>query len=196
MPDANLSHIVFVLDRSGSMDIMRREAVDGFNRFLAHQGSLPGRVTTSLVQFSDKVETSWENIPLSEASLTLEGYCPGGMTALFDAVGSTVDAVGRSLAKLPETRRPAKVLFAILTDGEENSSRHYDAARVQERIRHQADVYGWEFLFLGASERWLEQAKELGIESPEDAICFTPDPDGMTLAMCEASESIGRRRRK
>lgn len=196
MPDANYSHIVFVLDRSGSMESIRHAAVEGFNGFLAHQRTLPGRATVSLVQFSDRVSTTWESMPLSEAGLSLDEYLPYGGTALYDAVGSTVDAVGRSLARLPEARRPGKVLFAILTDGEENSSRRYDAAQVQERIRHQTDTYGWEFLFLGASAGWLEQARELGIESEGDAVCFEATPDGMALAMCEASESIGRRRRK
>ena len=114
----------------------------------------------------------------------------------MDAVGFTIDRTGDDLAALSEEMRPGKVLFAILTDGEENSSRSYDAAAVAERIRHQTDVYFWEFLFLGASASWLEQARELGIDSKEDAIHFEATSQGMEILMCEVSESVGRCRRK
>jgi hypothetical protein len=191
--DLELTHIVFVLDRSGSMEPLRRMAVDGFNQFLSQQRALPGKATATLVQFSDEVWTTWENLPVSEAVLDLHAYTPGGNTALYDAVGGTIDRVGRKLASLPEAQRPGKVVFAILTDGEENSSRRFAAQDVAKRIRHQTDSYGWEFLFLGASPSWLEHAKEMGIQAA-DATAFDPSPDGLALAMCEMEERVTRTR--
>jgi len=193
MPDLDLTHIVFVLDRSGSMEPLRRMAVDGFNQFLSQQCALPGKATATLVQFSDEVWTTWENLPVQEAGLAFKSYTPGGNTALYDAVGSTIDRVGQKLAALPESQRPGKVVFAILTDGEENSSRRFAAKDVSKRIRHQTDSYGWEFLFLGASPSWLEQAREMGIQAA-DATAFDPSPDGLADALCVMEERVTRTR--
>lgn len=193
MTDTTLAHIVFVLDRSGSMDPLRCTAVDGFNRFLAKQASRPGRAVATLVQFADEVWTTWENIGVHEACLDDADYRPGGSTALFDAVAGTIDRVGARLAALPEERRPGKVIFAILTDGEENASRRYTAPDVACRIAHQSERYGWEFLFLGASAQWLEQAREMGI-AEDNAAVFEPTVEGLELAMCLAEERVGRAR--
>lgn len=195
MPNPELTHIAFILDRSGSMEPMRQAAVDGFNAFLSHQKEQPGVGTISLVQFSDRVTTTWEGLPLPEVELGWGDYTPAGGTALYDAVGSTVDSLGRKLAALPEPQRPGKVLIAILTDGEENASRRYGARDVLERVRHQTEVYGWEFLFLGASASWMEQARTLGIAT-EDAANFAPSAEGLQEAMLCASESVARRRRR
>ncbi len=102
MPDPNLTHLVFVLDRSGSMEPLRQMAVDGFNEFLAKQKGLPGSTTVTLTQFSDEVWTTMENIPLAEAHFDQDAYGPSGNTALFDAVARTIDRVGHKLAALPE----------------------------------------------------------------------------------------------
>lgn len=189
MSDSQLTHIVFVLDRSSSMNPLRKVAVDGFNQLLSRQRELPGRATVTLVQFSTEVETTWENLPVTEALLSPRAYCPNGCTALYDAVASTIDSTGHHLAMLPETQRAGKVVFAILTDGEENSSIRFRARDVMSRIRHQTDVYGWEFLFLGASPSWMEQAAEMGI-AQEQAVNFEPSEDGLAMVLEEACERV------
>lgn len=195
MPASDLAHIVLVLDRSGSMASMRGAAVHGVNALLRKQCALPGRATATLVQFSERLHLSWANVPVGEACLFPEDYRTEGGTALLDAVGFTIDRTGDDLAALSEEMRPGKVLFAILTDGEENSSRRYDAAAVAERIRRQTDVYSWEFLFLGASASWLEQACELGI-AQENAVNFAPEPEALQCVLMEASERISHSRRR
>jgi len=189
MPNPNLTHIVFVLDRSGSMNPLREAAVDGFNEFLVRQRSLPGSATVTLVQFSAEVATTWENVPIHEAHLAPRDYQPGGNTALHDAVALTIDRTGACLARLPESSRPGKVLFAILTDGEENASVRFRPHDVERRIRHQSEAYGWEFFFLGASAAWMDQATTMGILQ-EHALNFDATPDGMELAMEEVGARI------
>lgn len=140
MPNPNQTHIVFVLDRSGSMDPLREATVDAFNEFLVRQRSLPGLATVTLVQFSAEVATTWENAPIHEAHLAPCDYKPGGITSLHDAVAHTIDRTGACLPRLPRSSRPGKVLFAILTDGEENASVRFRPQDVERRIRHQSKV--------------------------------------------------------
>lgn len=189
MPNPHLTHIVFVLDRSGSMDPLRQAAVDGFNEFLARQRALPGSATVTLVQFSTEVAVTWENLPILEAHLAPRAYRPGGGTALHDAVAQSIDRTGSHLARLPESQRPGKVLFAILTDGEENSSVQFGPTDVEKRIRHQSELYGWEFFFLGASAAWMDQAATMGILE-EHALPFDATESGMALAMEEMGARI------
>lgn len=185
-------HIVFLLDRSKSMETLREEAVDGLNGFLAHQRRLAPDATATVVLFADFTQTVCVNTPLSEAHLDVADYVPGGRTALVDAVGSTIDLVGLRIARLPPQERPGRVLFAILTDGEENSSRGYTALDVQWRIRRQTEIYGWEFLFLGSPRSWSIQARDLGIPV-RDALPFAHTKDGIRIAMADAARSFAER---
>lgn len=185
-------HIVFLLDRSGSMTSLREAAVAGLNSFLAHQRRLAPDATATVVLFAEVAQTVCVNTPLSEAHLELSDYVPGGRTALVDAVGSTIDLVGLRIARLAPDDRPGRVLFAILTDGEENASRGYTALDVQWRIRRQTEIYGWEFLFLGAPRSWSAQARELGIPL-EDALPFAHTEDGIRIALADAAQSFAQR---
>lgn len=116
-----LTEIVVILDRSGSMESIRDDAIGGFNAFMESQKAVAGEATSTLVQFNTTLETVHENVPLQDMPLLdSKTYVPGGGTALLDAVGLTVDRVGKRLAVTPEDKRPEKVMVAILTDGEEN----------------------------------------------------------------------------
>lgn len=144
--------IICVLDRSGSMETVRSDAIGGFNKFLDDQKSIPGNAKLSVVLFDDRYEVLYENKDLSVAEyLTPETFVPRGWTALYDALGKTIFDTGERLASLNENERPSKVIVAILTDGMENASKDYNKERIADMIKHQREVYNWEFVFLGAN---------------------------------------------
>jgi hypothetical protein len=164
MTNPNLTEIVCILDRSGSMDVIRDDAIGGFNAFLADQQRLPGEATLTLVLFNDGYQVVYQSVPIGKVKpLTKEDFVPGSMTALLDAVGRTIVSVGKRLTALPEEQRPGKVIVGILTDGQENASREYTRDQVFRMIRHQREVYGWEFAFMAAGQDAFEEAQAIGI---------------------------------
>jgi uncharacterized protein YegL len=196
MPNANLTHIAFVLDRSGSMGAIREQAISGFNSFLQAQGQLEGEARFTLVLFNGEVQRTCHNIPVTEMTpLDWQSFVPDGNTALDDAVGSTIDQLGSELTALPEEQRPGKVVIAVLTDGEENASQRYTTADVKQRVEHQREQYGWEFVFLGASPETFAQAAARG-NLAEDTLKFDANPEGMSLCMSEACEMVSVRRQR
>jgi len=195
MTKANLTQIAFILDRSGSMSSMRREAVNGFNKFLEAQLSLPGTAKMSFIMFNDEVEYLTHQVPLLEmVPLRDNMFQPQGNTALDDAMGLTIDRMGKELAQTPEEHRPEKVIIAVLTDGEENASRIYSTQKIAQMIEHQTRKYGWEFIFLGASPRTREQAQERNFKV-EDVHQFMASPEGMSVAMSAVCEEVSKKRR-
>ena len=160
-----LTELVFILDRSGSMGIMMKEAIGGFNSFLEEQKKLPGEAKLTLALFDNHYDLicNGKDIkcvePLDECT-----YAPRGTTALLDAIGRTVDDVGRRLNETPENERPSKVLVAILTDGLENASKDYTGNKINEIITHQRGKYSWEFLFLAANQDAIDTGTTIGIQ--------------------------------
>lgn len=178
----DLSAIAFVLDRSGSMDAMLEAAIAGFNHFLREQQAAPGEARLTLVLFDDQYEVPCRNLPIAEVTeLDTSSYVPRGSTALLDAVGRTIDELEAGLAAMPESARPAKVIVAILTDGQENSSRRYCWTEIQNRIARQRDQHGWDFLFLGANQDAIATAAQLGIGA-HMAAAFCSDAAGKMAA--------------
>ena len=163
----NLTEIIYVLDRSGSMWHLAHDAAGGYNAFLAEQRAKEdGEYRITTVLFNDEAQTITYHLDVRNASdLTLDRYNPRDTTALLDAVGKTIDDAGEYYASLPEEERPAKVIFVIMTDGQENSSRHYNHNKVKEMIQHQESKYGWTFLFVGAGIDAYESSAGIGISS-------------------------------
>lgn len=160
----NLVEIVAIIDESGSMASLKNDIIGGFNNFVDQQKKIAGEARLSLVTFSDHVRTVLEGTPLQNVNLLNDSsYNPGGMTALLDAVGTTVDKVGQRLALLPENARPGKVVVLIMTDGQENSSREFKREQIAEKVKHQQSKYSWEFVFLGANQDSFAEASTLGI---------------------------------
>lgn len=159
------THIVAILDASGSMSDLTDDTIGGVNGFLKEQKKVKGKATVTLVQFNTEVSHVYENVNLKNIKpLTRRSYNPGGGTALLKAVADTIDETGRYLAGLPEGQRPAKVVVLIVTDGQENSSpAWYSKANVSHVINHQRDVYKWEFVFLGANQDAIQEGRSLGI---------------------------------
>jgi uncharacterized protein YegL len=162
----NLTEIAFILDQSGSMDSIKAGTLEGVNAFLDQQkrenAAYPVRF--SLTLFSTKIEARHSSIPVTEVpSLNDTTYLPDGGTALLDAIGITIDSLGKRLAETLEAERPAKVIVAIMTDGEENSSRVFTWDQINEKIKHQTEVYKWEFLFMGANQDAIANASRINI---------------------------------
>ncbi|RZT16513.1 vWA domain-containing protein [Fictibacillus sp. BK138] len=184
----NLTEIIFLLDRSGSMSGLEKDTIGGFNSFIERQCQLEGDTLLTTVLFDDQYEVLWTGKDARKLRLTSKEYYVRGTTALLDAAGKTILDVGHRLAKTPEKQRPGSVIFVITTDGMENASREFSYEKVKELIKHQQDKYRWEFIFLGANIDAAEEAESLGI-SKENAFDFEASEVGvekMYNVMCEA----------
>jgi len=170
------TEIAFILDRSGSMASMHHAAITSFNEFLSGQQSLtdekglPIPANFTLVLFDDQYDIIHHRAPIAAIlPLNHSTYVPRGSTALYDAIGKTIDSLGKTLAETPADQRPGKVIIAILTDGAENASRSFTLHDINQRIRHQTDTYHWEFLFLGANQDAIASAGAMGIAAANSA---------------------------
>lgn len=178
----NLTEIVCVLDRSGSMASIVDDAIGGFNTFLKSQQETPGEAVMSVVLFDNEYEMLFSGKPLTTIPpFNHETFVPRGSTALYDAIGRTIHDVGVRLAGLPESERPNKVLFVILTDGQENASQKYSSAEINQMITRQRHVYSWEFIFLAANQDAFAVSESMGI-SRGNALNFSATSAG-TLKM-------------
>lgn len=191
----NLTEIIFLLDRSGSMAGLEGDTVGGFNAFVKKQTELEGETILTTVLFDDQYEVLWNGIDAREAKLTEDEYYVRGMTALLDAVGKTILDVGYRLARTSEERRPGKVIFVITTDGMENASSEFTYGKVKELIRHQQEKYSWEFIFMGANIDVAKEADSLGIHI-ENSFNFEASVKGIENMYEMVSESIMEKRMK
>ncbi|MBC7528936.1 MAG: VWA domain-containing protein [Chthonomonadaceae bacterium] len=190
----NTTHLSFVLDRSGSMNVIVQETIDGFNRFLADQKSEASEATFTLVQFDDEYEILQNVVPLASVEpLTVRTFVPRGSTALLDAVGETMQRTGKHLADLPEAERPERVIFVVLTDGMENASHEYTYPKIAAMIQHQREKYGWEFVFLGANQDAMNTASEMGMDRM-DALSFAGNAASAPLAFDQLSRNVKAKR--
>lgn len=157
--------IMIILDESPSMSSARDETIKGFNLFLTEQKKETKPATLSLVKFHGQYSVVYMDKPINEVEeLTPRTYAPGGSgTALFDSVGRGILELGAKLANLPEAERPDKVLFVIITDGEENMSRELSRNDIQRMVKEQTEKYSWTFLFMGADIDAYQGAASLGI---------------------------------
>ncbi len=169
MLNENLTEIIFVLDKSGSMESIRRETVEGFNDFVHRQLADSGETKISLILFDTKYKVAYAGVPLREVvDLTVSSYMPDGGTALLDALGTAIDRTGQRLAEIDPENRPGTVIVVVLTDGQENSSQEYTLEEVRNRVKNQTKNYAWQFLFLGANQdAWLEAGK-MGISNAQE----------------------------
>ena len=160
----NLTELVFILDRSGSMAGLEGDTIGGFNAMLEKQRKEPGEAVISTVLFDNETEVIHDRIPLDRVPrLTEKEYYVRGCTALLDAVGGAIHHIGNVHKYAREEDRPEKTLFVITTDGMENASRRYTYDKVKAMIERQRETYGWEFLFLGANIDAAREAARFGI---------------------------------
>ncbi len=185
------THIGVVLDRSGSMDSMKREIIGGFNNFLKEQQEVPGTATMTFVQFDDQIDrlASFKELkeitPLDETT-----YVPRGCTKLYDAIGLTVNSIKDEIGKAAE--KPDKVLVLILTDGMENASQEYDTDKIKSLLEAQQKE-GWEFSFIGANQDAILTARGIGLSNAASNITYAATPKGainMMRSMSTATASF------
>ena len=177
----NLTELVFILDRSGSMGGLESDTIGGFNSMIKKQKKEDGEAFVSTVLFDDVTEVIHDRVPIRDVKkLTDDEYFVRGCTALLDAVGSAIDHIGNVQKYAREEDRPAKTLFVITTDGLENASRRYTFKRVKKMIKRQQEKYNWEFLFLGANIDAIEVAGNMGI-SRDRAANYHCDEVGTAL---------------
>lgn len=187
---SNYTDITIVLDRSGSMDIIKDDTIGGFNAFLKAQQEVPGEATITLVQFDDLYETVYQAANLKQANpLDSQTFVPRGTTALLDAVGRAINDTGARLSAMAEADRPEKVIFVILTDGHENASKEFTLQRINEMIQHQQGQYRWEFVFLGANQDAIATAAQMGIAA-QAALTFTANTQGTQHVYSSLSRSV------
>ncbi len=184
-----LTELVFILDQSGSMSGLEKDTIGGFNSMLQKQKELDGECRITTVLFDNRYQLLHDRIDIRAVSpMTAEDYCAGGCTALLDAIGRTVSKLAGVQRNTAEEYRAEKVMFVIITDGEENASREYSSQKVKAMIRREQEQYGWEFIFLGANIDAVETAAQFGI-SADRAVDYVPDGAGTALNFQAISET-------
>ena len=157
----DLTDITMVIDRSGSMQSIRTDAEGGINSFIEQQKQEPGETLLTLVQFDTEYEFVHSGVPVKQIpAFTL---VPRGSTALWDAVGRAINETGARLAAMAESQRPALVVFVIVTDGAENSSREFTRDQIRTMVEHQQSAYKWQFTFLAANQDAFAAGGSMGI---------------------------------
>ena len=179
MTDSTLTHLYFLLDRSGSMQSIRTDTTGGFDAFIEEQRSLPGRCRVTLAQFDDSYEEVYADRDLADVPPL--DLVPRGSTALLDALGRLITVAGERLAGLAEADRPGSVIVGVMTDGMENASREWTHPRIKELIEQQTRDYGWQLLYLGADQDAIEEGAKMGFAAGKS----------MTYSRGKAKESIG-----
>lgn len=191
----NLTEIVFILDRSGSMAGLESDTIGGFNAMVEKQKRQPGEALVSTVLFSTGTEVLHDRVKLEEIQpLTENDYQVGGCTALIDAIGGAIHHIGNIHKYAREEDVPEHTIFVITTDGMENASRLYSSDEVKRMVKREQEQYGWEFLFLGANIDAVETAKHFGI-AEKNAVNYNPDSEGTDLlydSVCEAVSGVRR----
>ncbi len=191
----NLTELVFILDRSGSMSGLESDTIGGFNSMIAKQQKEEGEAMVSTVLFDDVTDVIHDRVPIGDVRmLTEDDYFVRGCTALLDAVGGAIHHIGNVHKYAREEDRPAKTLFVITTDGLENASRHYSFKNVRKMIERQKEKYHWEFLFLGANIDAIEVAGNMGI-SRDRAANYQCDDEGIDLNYKVLEATVARVRK-
>lgn len=187
----NATHISILLDRSGSMGSIKQDVIGGFNNFLSEQKAVSGECHLTLTQFdTGGIDIIHEYKPLAEIpELDRDTYEPRGGTPLLDALAKTIKSTDRALGNIPELDRPDKVVFVVITDGEENSSREYSKTQIKELIERQEKSHNWNFVFLGANQDAFAEAGSMGV-SAAAAASFTPDSAGVRASYAAASANM------
>ena len=191
----NLTELVFILDRSGSMAGLEGDTIGGFNAMIEKQRGEPGEAVISTVLFDNETEVIHDRVSLDRVpALTEKEYYVRGCTALLDAVGGAIHHIGNVHKYAREEDRPGKTLFVITTDGLENASRRYTYDKVKSMIERQREKYGWEFLFLGANIDAAREAARFGIRA-DCAADYHADSIGTEAvyeSVCEAVCQVRR----
>ncbi len=161
MTDSNLTHLYFLLDRSGSMQSIKSDTEGGFTAFIDEQRRTAGECRVTLAQFDNHYDVVYADRPIADVPpLDLQ---PRGSTALLDAMGRLVTDAGARLAAMHEDQRPASVIVAIMTDGLENASKEWSHPAIKALVEQQTAQYGWQFMYMGADQDAIEVGRNIGV---------------------------------
>ena len=187
----NITELVFILDRSGSMAGLESDTVGGFNAMIEKQKKQPGKCWVSTVLFANDSQVVHDRLALEEIRpMTQEDYTVGGCTALIDAIGDAIHHIGNIHKYAREEDVPAHTVFVITTDGMENASRRYSPQEVRRKIQRRKEKYGWEFLFIGANIDAVQTAGHFGISS-DRAVNYHADRQGTQVLYECVSRAVG-----
>ena len=189
MTRSDLTHLYFLLDRSGSMQSIKSDIEGGFQAFVDEQRKATGECRATLAQFDDVYELVYADRPIADVPpLDLQ---PRNMTALHDAMGRLITEAGQKLAALKEDERPGTVIVAIMTDGLENASKEWTGASIKALVTQQSNVFGWTFMYMGADQDAIEVGESLGI-ARDHAVTYSRSKSA--AAMATASGKIAKLR--
>ena len=186
----NLTEIVYILDRSGSMGGLEEDTIGGFNSMMEKQKKADGEALVSTVLFDDVCEVLHDRVPLDKVEkMTDQQYYVRGCTALLDAVGGAIHHIGNIHKYAREEDRPAKTIFVITTDGMENASKIYSYDKIQKMVKKQQKKYGWEFIFIGANIDAYAEAQRLGVRK-DRAVNYVHDEIGTAKVYAGVSKAV------
>jgi uncharacterized protein YegL len=186
----NLTEIVFILDRSGSMSGLESDTIGGFNAMIEKQKKTDGEAVVSTVLFDNKSEVLHDRVDIKKIEpMTDRDYTVGGCTALIDAIGGAIHHISNVHKYAREEDIPEHTVFVITTDGMENASRKYDSKEVKNMIEKKKEEKGWEFLFLGANIDAVETARNFGIGA-DRAVNYRADQKGTRLNFKVVGDAI------
>jgi hypothetical protein len=186
------THIAVILDRTGSMESIRDDTIGGFNAFLGEQKQQPGKATLTLVQFDDQdpYEVIHQVKTIQEVpELTRETYVPRASTPLLDAIGRGINDLEKCVMDMKEDVRPSKLVFVVITDGQENASREFRRDQILEMIQNKEKQYGWQFVFLSADLDSIDDALDHGFHA-KAAMAFDKSGVGARNAWASVSQNI------
>lgn len=186
----NLSEIVFLLDRSGSMSGLEKDTIGGFNAMIEKQKKEEGEALISTILFDHETKVLHDRVQVQDVKpISEKDYQVRGCTALLDAMGGAIHHIGNVHKYARSEDVPEHTIFVITTDGMENASSHYSSSKVRTMVERQKEKYGWEFLFLGANMDAIAAAKDFGIEE-DKAVEYRSDDIGTRLNYAVMSEAI------
>ena len=186
----NLTELVFILDRSGSMSGLESDTIGGFNSMIEKQKKQDGECIVSTVLFNNDSQVIHDRVPLDKIEpMTERDYYVSGGTALIDAIGGAIHHIGNVHKYARPEDVPENTIFIITTDGYENASYRYSSDRVKRMIEHEKAKYGWEFLFIGANIDAVETAKRYGIDH-DRAVNYHADAQGTDIVYATVSQAV------
>jgi uncharacterized protein YegL len=193
--NTNLTEIIAILDRSGSMEELTADTIGGYNSFVKEQQKVDGEAVLTTVLFDDKYELLHDRVDIKKVKpITGKEYFARGTTALLDAMGKTITTTGSKLSNIEEAERPGKVIVFIMTDGEENASVEYSKEKVKEMVELQRNTYSWEFIFIGANIDSFSTAGSLGIDT-HNAFSIAADGDSTVHAHLAMRKAVSNYRK-